>query len=197
MLLNVLIVCWGTSFFKMALCPHRRVTGWRVFCRLFSQDRRRVVGSAHLLFQGRKLKHRTQIMPRGCQSDGVRQPVITSYVRKCSHVLRKLFERVIYKLPATSHGGTSLKGLQVALKMWLHSASWGFLGKLMMFCVCVCFFFITLRIWMELQPGPFGHLGETGGAWCGSKVRSSASRRPAAHIKPRPPTQRVAMQTQG
>lgn len=58
-------------------------------------------------------------------------------------------------------------------------------------------FCLSLRIWMELQSGSFSHLGETGGAWCGSKVRSSASGRPTSHIEPCPPTQRFTMETHG
>lgn len=53
------------------------------------------------------------------------------------------------------------------------------------------------RIWMELQSGPFSHLGETGGARCSSKVRSSASGGPTSYIKPRPTTQRVSVETHG
>lgn len=45
-------------------------------------------------------------MHHGCQSEVVQQPVMSSFVRKCSYVLGKLFESVIYKLPVTSHWKT-------------------------------------------------------------------------------------------
>lgn len=48
-------------------------------------------------------------MHQSCQSDVVQQAIITSFVRKCSNVLGKLFESVIYKLPVTSHRKTYSK----------------------------------------------------------------------------------------
>lgn len=48
-------------------------------------------------------------MHYSCQSDVVQQSVITSLVRKCSNVLGKLFESVIYNLPVTSHWKTYSK----------------------------------------------------------------------------------------
>lgn len=48
-------------------------------------------------------------MHHSCQSDVVQQSIITGFVRKCSNVLGKLFESVIYKLPVTSHWKTYSK----------------------------------------------------------------------------------------
>lgn len=55
---------------------------------------------------GKVHTHWRQIMHHSCQSDVVQQSVITSFVRKCSNVLGKLFESGIYKIPLTSQWRT-------------------------------------------------------------------------------------------
>lgn len=72
-------------------------------------------------------------MHHSCQSDVIQQSIMTSFVRKRSNVLGKLFESVIYKLPVTSHWKTYSKAspnrdivrfTRVVQNIEVHSAFW-------------------------------------------------------------------------
>lgn len=53
------------------------------------------------------------------------------------------------------------------------------------------------RVWVELQPGLICHFGETGGTRWGPEFRASTTGSPNSCIKPRPSSQRIAMETRG